>query len=97
MTRAALIAFAALALGACSTVPDWTPPAAPELAPVRPDPVVCLEPEARPAIPPGAAVMAPETEAERKAIMALVAFIERLSDWGGEGWARAGAASRECA
>ena len=96
MTRAALIAFAALALGACSST-EWTPPEAPELAPVRPDPVVCLEPEARPAIPPGAAVMAPETEAERKALMALVAYLERLSDWGDEGWARAGAASRECA
>ena len=82
-------------LSACSST-DWTPPGAPELAPVRPDPVVCLEPEARPAIPPGAAVMAPETEAERKALMALVAFIERLSDWGGEGWARAGAAREEC-
>ena len=82
-------------LSACSST-DWTPPEAPELAPVRPDPVVCLDPEARPAIPPGAAVMAPETEAERKALMALVAFIERLSDWGGEGWARARAAQGGC-
>lgn len=91
--------FACLAalclLSACSST-NWTPPAAPEIAPVRPDPVACLEAEARPAIPPGAAVMAPETEAERKALMALVAYVERLADWGGEGWARALAAQTQC-
>ena len=95
MRRLSACLAALCLLSACSSA-DWTPPAAPQLAPVRPDPVVCLEPEARPAIPPGAAVMAPETEAERKALMALVAFIERLGDWGGEGWARADAARGGC-
>ncbi len=92
--------FACLAvsslLAACSTVPDWTPPDTPEIAPVRLDPVVCLAPEEAPAIPPDAGVIAPETADEKRAVYAFMGWVEQVLDHAAEGWARVEAARAGC-